>query len=388
MYSVLIYGTGSGSKKVTHFLKDDEINTHFKIIAYVDKIIKKDNFMGLKVISVDEIKKIEYDYVLIASDFYKEIIPNLIKVGVNSEKIIPFFDSAYWINYTNDVADILLNNMHKCSLFPVGHFYSTIPSMKEVKEEEKKIFCNNSKIEGVDLNEKQQLELFNIIKEYYKDMPFQNKKISNLRYHFGNDAFEYADAIILYSMLRNFQPQKVIEVGSGYSSAVMLDTNELFLNDKVEFTFIEPFPQTIKSVLRIGDFQKNMLINKRLQDVDLEIFKQLESNDILFIDSTHVSKINSDVNYIFFNILPILKEGVIIHFHDIFYPFEYPKEWIYKGIYWNEAYMLRAFLQYNHTFKVIFFNTYMESKYRNQFEEYMPECLKNEGGSIWIKKVK
>jgi hypothetical protein len=124
-----------------------------------------------------------------------------------------------------------------------------------------------------------------------------------------------------------------------------------------------------------------------VQEVGLEKFKALRENDILFIDSSHVSKINSDVNYIFFTILPQLHPGVYIHFHDIFYPFEYPKEWIYEGRAWNEIYLLRAFLQHNAVFKIVFFNTFLEYFHAKRFQEDMPLCLKNPGGSVWLKKV-
>ena len=90
--------------------------------------------------------------------------------------------------------------------------------------------------------------------------------------------------------------------------------------------------------------KRHRLVNVKLQDVDLKEFDKLKSGDVLFIDSTHVSKIGSDVNYLFFEILPRLHRGVYIHIHDIFYPFEYPKDWIDEGRAWNENYILRAFL--------------------------------------------
>ena len=113
----------------------------------------------------------------------------------------------------------------------------------------------------------------------------------------------------------------------------------------------------------------------------------LASGDILFIDSTHVSKAGSDVNHIFFKILPSLAEGVNIHLHDIFYPFEYPKEWIYEGRAWNENYVLHAFLQYNSAFKITFFSNFLARFHHRTFHEKMPLCMKNTGGSIWLQRV-
>jgi hypothetical protein len=113
----------------------------------------------------------------------------------------------------------------------------------------------------------------------------------------------------------------------------------------------------------------------RLQEVELEEFDSLQENDILFIDSTHVSKINSDVNRIFFVILPRIAPGVHIHFHDIFYPFEYPREWIYEGRAWNEAYLLHAFLQYNSAFRITLMNTFLERFHQQFFQDEMPFSL-------------
>ncbi|SQB99143.1 Uncharacterised protein [Helicobacter fennelliae] len=128
------------------------------------------------------------------------------------------------------------------------------------------------------------------------------------------------------------------------------------------------------------------LYEKRLQEIDLGLFENLESNDIVFVDSTHVSKINSDVNKIFFEILPRLKSGVHIHFHDIFYPFSYPAEWLKEKRSWNEAYMLRAFLEFNTAFEIVFFNTCLHFLYPKEMQKALPLSLKNTGGSIWIKR--
>ncbi|MBM3392172.1 MAG: class I SAM-dependent methyltransferase [Betaproteobacteria bacterium] len=151
-------------------------------------------------------------------------------------------------------------------------------------------------------------------------------------------------------------------------------------------TFIEPYPKLLMSMLKSEDQARCRIIPSRLQDVPLDEFAALEANDILFIDSTHVGKVGSDVNRVFFDILPRLNKGVYIHFHDIFYPFEYPKAWIFKGRAWNEAYMLRTFLQFNTSFRVVLMNTFMQHFHEAFFKERMPLCLKNPGGSIWLRR--
>jgi hypothetical protein len=141
--------------------------------------------------------------------------------------------------------------------------------------------------------------------------------------------------------------------------------------------------------MKPADLAGVTLIEQKLQDVNIDLFRQLEPGDLLFVDSTHVSKTGSDVNMILFEILPILPKGVMIHFHDIFYPFEYPKEWVlgWSGFGWNEIYLLRAFLTNNEEYKIILFNTYLEHLYEDWFKEKMPVCLKDKGGSLWLMKI-
>lgn len=271
---------------------------------------------------------------------------------------------------------------------PSGHFYSPIPNLKLVRQTEEKIWGASSRnLNGIDLAEKEQLANIKAFAAYYKEMPFRETKSGTLRYHFENGFFSYADAIYLYSMTRHFRPKRIIEVGSGFSSCVTLDTNELFFKNSIECTFIEPFPKVLNSVLRESEKGNINLITKFLQDVDVKVFSTLEANDILFIDSTHVSKVNSDVNYIFSEVLPALKPGVIIHVHDIFYPFEYPREWIMQGRFWNEAYMLKAFLQYNKEFRILLFSDYLHQFHQEELSQYLPLCLRNRGGSIWLTRV-
>jgi hypothetical protein len=268
-----------------------------------------------------------------------------------------------------------------------GHFYSPIPSLDEIRRDESRIFGSVSRnIDGLDLHEEEQLKLLNEFVAYYEEMPFHPQKYEGLRYFFENPAYSYSDAILLHCMIRFLKPKRIIEIGSGFSSCMTLDTNELFFGGSIETTFIEPYPELLTSLVKETD--KINIISSRLQDVELSVFETLQAGDILFIDSTHVGKINSDVNCIFCDILPRLASGVHIHFHDIFFPFEYPKDWIYEGRAWNEAYLLRAFLQYNSAFRVVLMNTFMERFHEPFFREKMPLCLKNTGASIWISKEK
>ena len=216
-------------------------------------------------------------------------------------------------------------------------------------------------------------------------MPFKDEKSENQRYCFINDAYSYTDAIILYSFIRHFKPKQIIEIGSGHSSAVMLDTRETFVND-INLTFIEPYPKRLYRLFKDNDRDNCNVLAKKVQNVPINEFQKLQRNDILFIDSSHVSKTGSDVNYEIFKILPTLNSGVIIHFHDVFYPFEYPKSWVSEGRNWNEDYLLRAFLSYNDQFEIVLFSHFIHQHHKAAFKE-MTLTYKNTGGNLWIRKI-
>jgi predicted O-methyltransferase YrrM len=270
-----------------------------------------------------------------------------------------------------------------------GHFYSPVVMPEELEDRKNKIFSKEIKnIVAIDLNEQYQCQVMHEISSYYSEIPFTDEKINDLRYYYNNIYFSYNSGIELFGIIRHFKPKKIIEVGSGFSSALMLDTNEFFFNGEIKCKFIEPYPKRFLELLKDIDVEEDILIKQKIQEVDLSLFKELQSNDILFIDSSHVSKTGSDLNHIIFEILPILNKGVIIHFHDVYYPFEYPIEWAINknGFGWNEIYILRSFLMYNNQFSIIFMNSFLELKYKEWFVVNMPKCLIRQGGSLYLKK--
>jgi hypothetical protein len=275
-----------------------------------------------------------------------------------------------------------------CGFVPPGHYYSPIPALDEIRRDDARIFGRLARdIPGIDLREAEQLALLKILAPLAADQPFGEQPREGLRYHFDNPSYAYSDGLLLHCMLRHLRPKRLVEIGSGFSSCVTLDTNERFLGGALQTTFIEPYPELLQSLLRPEDREGITILQQRLQDVDLSVFAQLEAGDVLFVDSTHVSRIDSDVNRVFFEILPALPPGVVIHFHDIFFPFEYPKAWIYSGRAWNELYLLRGFLQYNRAFEILLMNTFMDHFHRDFFEAHLPLCVKNPGGCIWLRKT-
>ena len=272
---------------------------------------------------------------------------------------------------------------------PPGHFYSPLVDPGEAARDAARLFGPPPRtIAGVDLREDAQLALLEQLRPLYADLPFTAQQQPGWRYHYENTAYTYSDAIILHLLMRHLHPKRVVEVGSGHSSCVMLDTDENFMGRKTGFTFVEPYPKLLLSLLREDDRQRVTVLPQRLQDVPLDVFTALEPGDFLFIDSSHVSKHGSDVNRLFFDVLPALQPGVYVHVHDIFMPFEYPREWIEEGRSWNEAYLLRAFLQFNDSFEIVLMNTYLEHFHEDWFARHMPLCLKNRGGSIWLRRTR
>jgi ubiquinone/menaquinone biosynthesis C-methylase UbiE len=268
--------------------------------------------------------------------------------------------------------------------FPPGHFYSAIPSAED-RLDFLKAAPSDEPVLGIAMESDEQLRLLERFLAYYAEAHFPDEKTAGFRYFYNNPFYSYGDALTLYSMMREFKPGKIIEIGSGYSSCLMLDVNEVFFDRRIELAFIEPHPRELYSLLGPDD-RDCVILPVKVQSVDTQLFASLQANDMLLVDSTHVSKLRSDVNHVFFEILPVLGEGVLVHFHDIFWPFEYPKDSVSKGLAWNEAYLLRAFLQFNNSYEIVFFADYMHQRYKAWFEKHMPLFLRNPGGNFWLRK--
>jgi len=204
------------------------------------------------------------------------------------------------------------------------------------------------------------------------------------RYHQNNDMFVLSDAAVLHSILRHVRPRRYIEVGSGFSSAMALDTADRYLPG-LEFTFIEPYPERLLGLLRDADSERTTLIRSGVQDVSLEVYRQLSAIDVLFIDSTHVVKSGSDVNWLLFEVLPTLASGVVVHFHDFFWPFEYPELWLNEKRAWNELYMLRPYLSYNSAVRMMLFNSWLWQAEPELVRDVLPQAAGERPGSLWLQ---
>jgi O-antigen biosynthesis protein len=273
---------------------------------------------------------------------------------------------------------------------PPGHHYSPIVNVSEIADEFRRRATEPTPatLDGILVDLAEQRNLWLRMVPLFKEIPFRPTKTPGFRYYFDNENYSYGDGSVLYAMLRLNRPKRLIEVGSGYSSACSMDTIEHYLSGEVKVTFIDPYPQLLRDMLGEETIRGVTLHEQRVQDIPLALFDTLESGDILFIDSTHVIKTGSDVCQELFDIIPRLAPGVLVHFHDMFWPFEYPEDWVLReNRSWNELYGMRAFLMYNATLEIVFFNDYFRRFDATLIRETYPLFLTNPGGSLWLRKV-
>ena len=372
--NVLLMGAGDRGRRVLRYFK----NCGISILGFLDNNSERWNTRidDVMIYPVDEFKYMKDEVVVVITPKDSESIAH------QMQEIYPFL-------VREDVVNKMLclpESAGYQSLYPLGHYYNLYPMIEDIERKKAWLYDEKKEMRDVQLNIEGQLEMLKKVSEYYCNIPnWKDVGVGEYRFQWDNLSLSPGDAIGLCSMLQALKPKKVIEVGSGWTSAVMLDTNEKLLKGSMEISFIEPYPDTLKRILKESDSVK--LHEDRLENIALEYFSKLEEGDILFIDSSHVSKMGSDVNYLFFEILPRLKKGVYIHLHDIFYPFEYPMKWIYNGMVWNELYLLRAFLQNNNAYEVVFFQNMLEKKYPEKFMEKWPVNKPIHGGSFWMRKL-
>ena len=278
---------------------------------------------------------------------------------------------------------------------PPGHFYSPIPSPRDVARYAAERFARGPEsLIGIDLNVEGQLAMIRALGPLTRDLRFADDAGGETRYYWENDGFAPGDATALAAMIRHARPRRIIEVGAGYSTAVMLDVAERYLSDAPEIECIEPEPERLRSLLR-GPGERLTVHEAIVQDFPVSFFTGLQANDILFIDSSHVLKLGSDVSLLLLDVLPRLARGVLVHVHDIATSFEYPPEWYEEGRAWNEAPMLRAFLAFNRTFEILFFCDYLVRFQADALAASMPLALRqpralaegNASVSLWLRRT-
>jgi methyltransferase family protein len=255
---------------------------------------------------------------------------------------------------------------------PPGHYYSPLSS----RDDAERAVRSPGTAPGVDLREEGQTQL---ARDFAAMLA---QPLPGPRYVPENRMYGPADAAVYRAMLRRYRPRQVIEAGSGYSTAVALD--EAGALPGLRVTCIEPYPDRLLGLLRPGDWERTELTRQPVQDVPLSRYEVLGPGDMLVVDSTHVVKPGSDVAHLVLEVFPRLRSGVLVHVHDVFWPFTYPARWLREGRDWTEAYLLQAFLVGNTSWEVAFFSSWVWARH----PELVPEHLvKERPGSLWLRKT-
>lgn len=270
------------------------------------------------------------------------------------------------------------------------NFNQPLPDTTKLK---RSLWQKQSSLTGINLNADAQIKLLDYFREHFKreyDKFVLNKTAVPYQYFINNNLFESVDGEILYCMIRCFKPRRILEIGSGFSTylsaSALLKNNQEDVNLQPELTVIDPTPN---QVIRSGFPGLSRVIQKEVQQMPFSEFATLRKNDILFVDSSHVVKIGSDLQYLFSEIIPKIGSGVIIHFHDIFLPLEYPKDWIFGRFnFFNEQYILQAFLAFNTSFEVLWAASYMNLKHPGKLAKAFRSYRQKQTfpASFWIRK--
>lgn len=272
----------------------------------------------------------------------------------------------------------------KAGVMPViSHYYEPLFDKRNLRRP----LLEERGLPGIDWNIKEQLALLSSFK-YEKELegvPFEG--CGNLDFYFSNPSFKAGDAEYWYAVIRHFKPANIIEIGSGNSTKMAVKAiNKNKEEDpayECSHICIEPYemPWLEKTGVKV--------IREKAETVDINIFKQLKENDILFIDSSHIIRPQGDVLFEYLELLPVLNKGVIIHIHDIFSPKDYPEEWlINSALFWNEQYLLEAFLSHNNDFKIIGALNFLRHKHYELLREKCPKLTsEHEPGSFYIQKI-
>lgn len=371
---VFIFGAGMNGKELLHYVEG--------VVAFIDndELKQKTYICGLECISVSEAanRGANENGIILVSVCRSDEVEKQLK-EYNFKHVHWCLD---WLRERMYFKPVIMNETDYSSVVPFNSYESPYPDIVEIHNNEKELFDRNKEVLDVDFNLDRQLALLEEMERIELPGWPSEKDISiQTRYHYNNGWFEKGGADALYYMIRIIKPKTIIEVGSGYSTAVMLDVNELFMDNMIKIISVEPNADRLKSLLKPTDNIE--IYENKVQEIPMGLIENLKENDILFIDSSHVSRMGSDVNYLLFEVLPRLKKGVYIHFHDIMYPFIYPKEWIYEGRAYNEMYILRAFLMNNKEYSIQLFGDMLCQKYSEKISVRLKECGM---GSLWIKK--
>lgn len=267
-------------------------------------------------------------------------------------------------------------------------YYSPVPDLPALRED---IWDRRSAIGGVELNSAAGIEfvesrLASFITELH--VPLHDPGEPG-EFFLRNGAFESVDAELLYGVIRDVRPRRVIELGSGYTTLLINMACRMNEREGTRATHdaYDPFPR--EHIVGTALPEPTRITPISATEVPLETFEELEEGDVLFVDSTHTVKLGSDVNFVILDVLPRLQPGVVIHFHDIFLPWEYPRSWFTEMRYfWAEQYLLQAFLAFNGEFEVVIPGQAIAREYPERLRRVIPSFAEGASpGSMWLQRA-
>ena len=251
-----------------------------------------------------------------------------------------------------------------------NHFYWPVPDMEELAEREWPIYAAP---QGCNFRLRNQVELARHFAHNYVPELEWNSTPTSDSYHYNNGYFESCDAEVAYCMVREWKPRRIIEIGSGFSTRAMaeaLRANREQDGVAGELITVDPNPERLPED---GWGDVVMVVAERVQHLDIGVFEMLRADDMLFIDSSHVVSVGSDVVREYLQILPRLNPGVLVHVHDIFLPSDYPRSAVLDNLwFWSEQYLLQAFLSFNREFEVLWSASAMQLSHARTLEQSFP----------------
>ena len=279
--------------------------------------------------------------------------------------------------------DLVRQVFRAVGVYPVvDHYYEPLFNPKHLRTP----LSMDRSLPGIDWNTHEQLEILSSFKFSKELGSIPMDYVDDSTYHYHNGNFESGDAEYWYNLIRLKKPRRIIEIGSGHSTkmARLAITN----NKKEDPAYvceqlcIEPYQMPWLEQLGVT------VIRKRVEEVPLDFFEILDADDILFIDSSHIIRPQGDVLYEYLEILPTLKSGVIVHIHDIFSPRDYLPSWIIDEVrFWNEQYLLEAFLTGNGEWRIIGALNFLKHQHYEEFKEKCAALTKDrEPGSFYIQR--
>ncbi len=314
-------------------------------------------------------------------------IKGLVRLGLNTMSLLlgPIVRLIAKTGYGSDIC-------WRQGFLPLPvHYYSPVPDRNRLESFD---WNRRADLGCIGFDENSQIVLLKSLSEYASECSWPQEPVVG-QYYSSNGSFGYSSACLLYTMIRKFKPAKVIEVGAGFSTHIIC---QALLNNAKEgkpehssMVSIEPYPGAMLQSAK-EKFPINIL-EDFAENIPLAEYQQLKSGDLLFIDSSHVVRIGGDVNYLFLEVLPRLNPGVIIHIHDIYLPYEYPKAYYFgfgKKFFWTEQYLLQAFLSFNTSFKVMLAGYWLQIERSDEFVAAFPgfdSRIHRPTTSFYLRKV-